>query len=550
MKTRQRVWTWLLYVLWSLFVNACNVWLIRPMAADFSVLGIAAVFILTIVWLTTIPAAHRRNWIGFTAFSLLLGDGLSELMYRSLGTRIAMGVVMVIGLALVAWLFAKVRWRYLLSATLVLVVVNVLLPLDEWSLLTHFSIVYRTQLNMDAADLSALPLQVMPTTAGNAVVTLQRTLDTKTAVEKMSELAGDSPDELQNLLRNYNHRYSFVEVVEKNGRFTTQTVPQDQLGEVDPLAFTTTFFPFTRAYWTVESGRVVQFMAPAQSPQALAEMTNDAAGFPASITGVAVDTQQQELSDWGTLLDAMGVTKSDQALHVQDHRLSGSYQGRQIDIPVTGTAVIGTGSFTAANTDEVLLQGANLLEVVSLDTDKVVSVYHGDPVNPIPNDVVIGQLDNTGRDVIFVNASPAIVLQANAAGAWKSLYRAPNYSLRFEGTIKFAADKTPEVMVNDPSYMRNSPVRYFTSYTWRQGTNDANGNLVRNWRVYTTNLVNVHEVQFTQHGPHYVVADMYGSGKVFVLKRHSVPVVWITAGLLAVTMLGGWMLRLRNRRRG
>lgn len=101
----------------------------------------------------------------------------------------------------------------------------------------------------------------------------------------------------------------------------------------------------------------------------------------------------------------------------------------------------------------------------------------------------------------------------------------------------------PEIITDDPSYIRNSPVRYFTSYTYRDGQ------LVRNWRVFKTNLVNVNAVQFTPGGPQYIVASNYGTGELFVLKRHRWPVVPAASVLLGITIISGWWLRLKAGRR-
>ncbi|GMA49065.1 hypothetical protein GCM10025857_04220 [Alicyclobacillus contaminans] len=538
----KRIGTWLLFLCWAVFVNACNVWLIRPLAADFALLGILGIAAIVLLWLTSIPSSQRRRWVGFTIFSLLLGDGLSEMMSRPLLTKICLGLVMIVGLSVLAWVFARLRWRYLSGTAVILAISNLWLPFDQWPLLTHFSIAYHARVLMQSSDLPALPLQPIQTASGTAVVTLQNILETEQQVQNTAQTATDSPDALENVLRNAHHRYEFMALVQSGGRFHLTQLPLQDLSAVNPHAFTAPFFPFIRAYWTLDNGRVVQYMAPAQPPSSMVDVANQPGYSPAMLQGLAEATDQAEMNDWHTLLSTAHVAEDAAGWKVANGRLTGTWNGRAVSIPVNADTVVGEGSFTAPHVHEVLLEGANTLEVVSLDDNRIVSRFSGDPLHPLSSDIVIGPLDNSGRDAIFVNAAPAEILQAEPDQAWKVLYTAPNTSLRFEASVRFAGDATPELITNDPSYLRNSPVRYLSSYTYRDGQ------LVRNWRVFQTNLVNVHAVQFSQDEPPYLVTSTYGSGQLYVLKRHDIPVVPITSALLAASVVIGWLIKWRGRR--
>lgn len=541
---RNQVFPWLLYLSWAVFVNACNVWLIRPLAADFAIYGILVIFAIAAMWVLSIPALHRRKWIVFTVFSLLFGDGFSEILGRSgeLG-KIVLGIAMLLSLTLLGWLVARWKYRYFFGAALLLAVLNLILPLDEWPFLTHFQVVYRTQLAMHSTDIPALPLQPIQTPNGTSVVTLNNVDESQKQAEAVAEKAVDSPDALENALRDYGHRYEMVELVQNSGRFSLQPVPTEQLGYIDPLDFTTSFFPFIRAYWTSMNGHVVQYMAPSQSPNVLTDTVSQAGYLPAMFTAFGANTVQQEQENWRQLLETSGEKSHVTGLEVEDGKLTGTYGGLDVSIPVQAFAVVGYGSFTAAGAHEVLLQGVNRLQVVSLDANKVVSAYVGNLKHPLPSDVVIGAIDNSGRDVVFVNSEPAMILRPNADADWTEVYTAPNSSLRFEAAVRLPGDSIPEVITTDPSYIRNSDTRYFSSYQFE------NGQLERNWRVYRTSVVNVHPVQFSPSGPEYLVADIYGSGKMFVLRPHRIPVVPLTSGILAVCIAAGWGLRIRMGRK-
>lgn len=529
----------LLYVAWAVFVNLCNVWLIRPLALDGSVYGVVAVMAIALAWWTTIPPAARRRWVTFTLFALLAGQGFSRLAAKPLVVAAAIGLVMALGLFILAWWFGRVRPLPLALSAVVLALANAWLPLDQWTFLTHFRVTYHTRVGFDPADLPALPLEVVDTGHGQSLITLANVQETQQDIQREALQATGSPGALGEMLRDFGHRYQFVELAPaQRGLHLVPASPAD-LARLDITPFIAPFFPFVRADWIIDGERVLQYMSPSAQAHDLTRMSLTPADLGAAITGLGNAVQAEEAHNWGQVLATLGVTP-DPGFTIEDGVLRGTWQGKMVRVPVEGSMVAGQGSFTAPGAHEVLVQGVNLLQVVSLDSGRVVSTYHGDPQHPVPNDVVVGPVDNSGRDVVFVNGQPASILGL-VDGAWKPLYTAPNDSLRFEAAVRFPGDSVPEILTDDPSWLRNSPVRYFSSYTYR------NGELVRNWRVFQTNVVNVRTIQFARQEAPQLVLTLYGSGHVFVLSRHHLPVVPVTSAILAVVMAAGWVVRVRRK---
>ncbi|MCF8564729.1 hypothetical protein LLE49_08310 [Alicyclobacillus tolerans] len=543
-KPKVRAVQWLWYLFWALFVNACNRWIIAPLVQDFAMLGVLADMAIVLVWLTTIPKASRKRWISFTIFSLLLGQGLSSIAFYGLADRVLVGALMTVGLFVIAWWFGRIRVLPLVLATAALIVANAVLPESDWPFLTHFRVAYDTKLSVQPSDFPALPMAVIATPGGHAVVTVDQYKMSQKDFAAAALNAVKSPEALQNFLQNYKHLYRFVTISEHNGHFSQHDSTPQELAEVKLNDLLSTFFPFNQASWSVIGKQVVQYMSPSGSASLLMNMTNHSASLPKSIVDFSDQVEQQELQDWRQALTSIGAQPSIPALSIVGRRLQGQVDGHRIDVQVSDSQILGFGSFTAPNVHQVLLEGENRLDVVSLDQGhgKLVSTYHGSADMPLPNDIVIGPINASGTDAVFVNTQPAYILTASGTN-WKKVYQAPNQSLRFEAALKWSKDKAPEIITDDPSYLRNSPTRYFTSYTYR------NGQLYRNWRVYETNVVDVHPVQFETNGPHYIVAAIYSTGKFLVLRRQFVPVLPITVGLLIVTALGGWLLRGLERRK-
>jgi hypothetical protein len=536
--------SWLGYLLWAVFVNVCNQWMIRPLLLDYAVLGLIAVVAIVVVWLFSIPKQYRRRWIGFTLFSLILGSGVGAALSKPSLMSAVIIIVMTFGLMVLAYFMTKVRFAHLLAGAVVLILANLWLPITLWPFLTHFRVTYQTTLPLQPGDFPTVPLEVVNTATGQEVVTLKNLKESPTTLDKLALTATNSQNALEDLLRNFNHRYALVALSQNGGRLQLHSLSPAAARTVDPLSLVTTFFPTIRAYWAAEHNQVIQYMAPAASPRVMSELGVAPGNLALNLMDMGQQTEQRETTNWQSMLQPYGGPEVTAQFTIQGGKLSGVWNGKTVTIPVTGSRVIGTGSFTGPRLHQVLVEGPNFLEVVSLDSQSVVSTYDGNVWNPLSNDVVTGPINSSGQDVVFVNSSPAQILQPTTTSDWKVLYTAPNPSLRFEASIQYAGHSGPEIITDDPSYMRNSPTRYFSSYTYQ------NGQLVRNWRVYETNIVNVHTVQFQKSGPSEIVAAIYGTGHILVLKRHWLPLLPVSGVILGLVVLGGYIIRVSGKRRG
>ncbi len=550
MQRLKKAVNWLGFISWALFVNAVYVWLIGPLVQDFAALGVLAVFAIVVLWLWGIPRRYRKTWVGFTLFSLMLGTGLTDLMTKEIGHQVLYGLLMVLGLTVLVWLIAKVSWLKAMAAAGVLVACNLWLPFGEWPFLTHFYVTYRGNTGIQGADFPASPLQVVGPPGHQSLVTLAADGESQKTVEKLANQA-QSATALDAMLRGLGHRYVLSQLTLHKGHFAFGPIPAAQLSQVNPDALVATSFPWKVAYWQWERGKAVEYAVPENSPQLLAQSAVLGADFPTGVAGAVAKSLAQNQQAWQQMLQTAGVNGSAGAtsLSVHNGRLMGTYAGQTVNIPVQGNVVVGVGQFTQVGVKEVLLEGANLLQVVSLTADRVVGTYHGTARDPLTNDLFIGQVNNSGRDVVFVNGAPSYILGVSASNngsvsdPWHVLYQAPNHYLRFEAAVRFAGDASPEIITDDPSYLRSSPIRYFTSYTFRDG------NLVRNWRIFRTNVVNVHTVQFSPYQAPELALSIYGSGDFVVLRRQQWPVVPLSVGVLMIIFAGGWVMKVREKRR-
>jgi hypothetical protein len=540
---KSRYYAFVVYVLWALFVNALNVWVISPLVEDYALLGVVGVVLIALVWLSSIPAVLRKKWVVFTLFSLLLGQGFSSLTFYPLPRRILFGIIMFVGLYLIAWLFGKIGAKTLFLSGLVVVLANSLLPISEWPFLTHFRMTHFGSYNIVPGDMVALPFSVITTDHGQAVVTLKRSEPSKSELKQIANQATDSPSALGDVLGTYKDEYQLVELSSVKGKLEITDPTSADLAKVNPFDLIGPSFPFSLAHYLKVNNQVVQYMTPALPAQAVTGLGMETAMYPTNMVVLSEAVRQAEWNIWQQFLNGLGVSPVAQHLQVTSGYLVGQVNGQHVHIAVNGTAYVSTGSFTAAGTSEALVEGANLLEVVDLNSKKVVASYRGQNLAFVPGDLVTGPLTKNGKDAIFVNATPAYILQVSQSGQFKKIYVAPNDSLRFEASIQFVKNQAPEIITDDPSVIRQSPIRYLSSYTY------SNGNLERNWRVYRTNVVNVTPIQFTRGSVPELVIGIYGTGEYLVLQRNAWPVMPLAIVIFGISIVFGWILCLRGRKR-
>ncbi|WDL97375.1 hypothetical protein [Alicyclobacillus sp. ALC3] len=543
MKSKPRTWLlWLGYLLWAVFVNAVNVWILTPIVEDYGILGVVGVVLISTVWLLGLPTSSRRRWVIFTMFALLVGQGLSDMANSPSLRAVALAVVMCLGLiALAAWV-GKVRMRHLVVTAVAMSAISAWLPFSEWPYFTRFVIVSSGNLPVSSTDFQSLPLAAVQTPQGQAVVTVKKVRETTTGFTQRVMNATASTDQLQNVLTSYNHLYELVSLSGSNSRVGLRKPTPQELSAVNPITLDPQF-PFTLAHWSVSGGRVYESFTPVLTPDQIAKVGLNPTAMSSELVVLSKQVQLEEQSNWDQVLSELGVSPRSTGLQVVHGVLQGTSNGLSVHVKTGEGQVIGFGHFTNLQMNQVLFEGLNTLKVISLaNGGAVVATYQGNAAHPLSTDVIIGALDASGRNVVFVNSSPAIIIQANSNGTWKQVYQAPNRSLRFEASVLFSGDKVPEILTNDISLMQPSTIRYFTSYSYQ------NGSLVRNWRVYRPGIAKVIPVQFspTARVPD-LLATVSGTGKFVVLKRHDIPVVPIASVLLALIIAGGYALRLRVR---
>lgn len=532
------------YVFWGVFVNALSVWVFGPLVKDLAMYGVLALGFIAVIWLTTIRKAKRKSWISYTLLSLLLAQGLSALTYTSLEKTVLVTVVMSLGLFIIGLWFARIHWLPLLAGTVGIIVANLILPFSDWPFLTQFGIVQQSRVSINPSDMAAAPFDVIHTSTGDAIITLSSYIPSSALLQQLTSQATDSPDALANVLQASQGEYEFVELKMVNGKVVKETPTPEDLAKVNPLQLVRSFFPYQLGHWYAVNGQVSEYLTPYLSSDQAVEVGVNPATYATSLQALSNEAVQTELANWDQVLTQLGVQPQNDGLVVENGLLTGSFGGHTISIPVQASSFVGVGHFTSTTSSQALLVGDNDLQVVDLSQRRVVATFKGTAATPIPNDVVFGPLTSGGRDAVFVNASPAYVLSIDHAGQWHQVYKATSSSFRFE-TVMTNGNGTPQIITDDPSMVRNTPTRYFSAYRYVPD-GGVSGHLVRDWRVFRTNVVDVTPITMSTGGSKDIAVGIYGSGEYLILHKSNVPVLPMSCVAFAIILVCGWVLRWKR----
>lgn len=527
-----------------MFANAVYVWILRPLVDDLALYGVLAAIAIILLWMTSLKRPIRRRWLMYTLFVLMVAEGYSTLAFASKLKQALVAIAMLILLWLLAILVGRVRPVASLLGGASVVIAQVFLPLNDWAFLTHFRVLQDAQVNLRVQNSPEAPFAVIPVTGGQAIITIDSHIPTRQELEQRAISATDSSDALYNVLQTAQGEYEIVELKSVGGRLKKVIPTPQDLARVNPLDLVRAFFPYELANWYVDNGRVYEYLTPFLTDQQAVEAALDPAAYPASFQAIANQASAKEIANWDDCLAELGVKPDRAGVYISNDQLMGLGAGRGSAVTMQAESVVGEGHFTSTKDDQILLVGDNSLHVYDVNLGKMVASYEGSADNPVPNDIRIGPLVPGGRDVVFVNASPAYILTVSPQGTWKRIYTAPSQSFRFE-TVLTGVRPYPEILTNDPSYIRNSPVRYFSAYRFVPNADGA-GQLVRVWRVFRTNVVNVTPLHLAGVPNEVLALDIYGTGDYLIISPSNVPVLPAACAVLAAIIVGGWLYRPRR----
>ncbi|GAX92081.1 hypothetical protein [Effusibacillus lacus] len=567
----------LLVALYSIFLVALYQIVVIPLMLDLSYIGLLILAAATALGFFAIPRPHRRTFAVLSLLILLVSGGILNIYSDGLGWRFLEFPLMFLILGWIASSFGKIKWRYTLTVVLVLSVTQVVIPLSEMPFYGKFRVAYKSE------GLDRRPIfPVYPVAAnGTDILTLGDLRKLTTDEIKAADPKGKKDPQAAAELSKKQLEHVDVLRFLTDGGYTKRTATKMEMAQLPFTSFGLAGFPYYSSSWSVEKEKhkgsgvtteqevVKQHFAPVDDPKdVLLSFLN-----PLSVTAAMDERAGRALTEsrknWES---AVGKTSAPQ---------------------YPGAAVVGVGKFLPGGGKQVVLLRNNELQLVEepaagsvIRSETPIAVYKGTWEQPIINNLAIGDIDGDGLDELLINGyeqdksmvwsqpNPARILKVKADGtgsgtgsasgsgtpptgqdsnssgqgafsgaqashqapAFEVIWESGKDSFRFEFVQQRDGQK-PLIVTQDPSLVRDVPTRYLTGYTWE------NGELVREWRVFKSNLLFPFELDKDTW-----VAGYWGEPHLYVLKPTSLPVMSMLAAVYGLLVLGGYGYQLMQRR--
>ncbi len=165
------------------------------------------------------------------------------------------------------------------------------------------------------------------------------------------------------------------------------------------------------------------------------------------------------------------------------------------------------------------------------------------------SEILVGDVNGDKTDELLLTAEQARILKLLPGGRWQVLWTSPgqpNAKARFQG-FRFddigplGSDSTPQIIALSKSNVRANPTRYMTGYVYKDGA------LRQKWRVFS-GLINLQVGDVDGDRQNELVGYMYRQQRVYVLKKHNIPVVPVLYGITGALIAAGFALQLVQRK--
>jgi len=536
----------IVYALWAVlfYQLAFTAWTL-----EYSVLGVLFVLAASLAFIYAFPRGDRKVVVRFTMFSIMVSIGIASFASESMTWRIIDFIVFLALTLILGRFLVKVRTLNLFFVIIAITLLQVWVPLRDLSTLAYFDVRYIGHLASPDPQVPSLPVAAIPdpTRLGlQEIVTLRGHTPVKDEAQNLINLSNANPGNsasILNALKELQHSYDVIAVRPGRTRLITHYATTQELSQLPFSALGLIDFPFTTAHFLNVQNHTRMYLSLSASPGSLLSTLLSPATVATSVANLGLQTAQAEQSNWRTVT---GHTSDQTAgLSIQNGYLTGVFNGAPVHFRTTGVAVLGVHHMLPpanGGGSQAIVEGNNTIQVVALPPAKprVIATLHGSYLHPLTMDVVFADLTGTHQDALLVNTVPAQIFQLSSAGSWQRLWVSGRDSFRFETVFKRPGGDL--LIANSPSLMNAAKTRYLGGYVYR------NGQLVRVFRVYHGNFVDLHTVHVSSPTQQELLTSVYSHQEIMLLGPQVLPWMLLVEIGYGLTLLVGIVRRIKGRR--
>ncbi|MHB1628992.1 MAG: hypothetical protein ACYCVB_11585 [Bacilli bacterium] len=536
----------IVYALWAVlfYQLAFTAWTL-----EYSVLGVLFVLIASVAFIYAFPRGDRKVVIRFTLFCVMTSVGIASFASEPLAWRV-IDFIVFLALALILGRFLiSVKTRRLFFVIVAITLLQVWVPLGDLSTLAYFDIRYIGHLASPDSQVSSLPVAAVsdPARPGlQEIVTLRGHAPVKSEAQSLINLANANPAHAASILsalKNLQRSYDVIAVRPGRLRLVTHYATAAELKQLPFSSLGLVNFPFTTSHFLTVANHTRMYLSLSASPGTLLSMLLSPATVATSIADLGLQTAATEQRNWRNVT---GHTVDQTAgLAIQNGYLTGVFHGAPVHFRTGGVAILGVHRMLPPSVSsgyQAVVEGNNTIQVVALPPAKprVIATLHGSYLHPLTMDVVFADLTGNHQDALLVNTVPAQIFQLSPAGAWQRLWVSGRDSFRFETAFKRPGGDL--LIVNSPSLMNAAKTRYLGGYVYRSGQ------LVRVFRVYHGNFVDLHTVHVTSTSQPELLTSVYSHQEIMMLGPQVLPWMLLVEAGFGLTLIVGVVRRFKGRR--
>ena len=538
----------ILFALWAMIFYRL---VFTAWTLQYSVYGVVGVLAAVALFVYVFPRRDRRLVTRFALYCLVFSVGLGGLAGQSIiWTGIDYLGLLVVVLILGRLLIKLPVWQ-LLGVALALSLAELWVPWSDMSVLSAFSIRYIGHFNSQDKQVPSLPVNVVPN-------------PTRPGTQEIITLRGHSPypGEAQALfnhltsnpatsapyiqaVRELQHSYDVIAVRPGKLAYHTSYASPSELSKLSPSTLGLLDFPFTTSHFFNLNSQVRMYVTMSENPGQLFNALMQPGSLSDQIGALSVNTAVKEEQNWKSVTGWKQQAVDGLSLH--DGYLTGTYHGVPVHVRTSGVALLGVYPLlpkSASSSPQAVLEGNNMIQVVSLPPGKprIFATLHGSFALPLTTDVVFADLTGNGRYALLINTVPAQIRELTPQGTWPLLWSSARHTFRFE-TV-FPRPGGDLIVANSPSLVSGSVIRYLGGYVYR------NHALQTVWRVYHTDLVDLHTVHVTSPTQPELLTSLYSHQEIMLLAPTSIPWLPLSMAGYVVVIAAGVFRRWTAKRRG
>lgn len=498
-----------------------------------------------VLGLYLIRPGHRKQVAVFTVGFLLLDRAFISLDKDQIWTSIIGSITAILVVVILAKLYGKLRWNAIIALVLLAVLGNFTFNRDNLAVLNHFYIKWESPklFQGEWADYFPITLYDVDHDGTMEIVTYGNIDEVPPLPEE--EEKPETPEEklalAEKIVKLKAEPVKMYIFTYKNGEMVR--IPNNKVSAED-MALIKEQMPVDYPgfpYYMMKGDELL----PNVQRQPYSEGMMQAGTAPYRAFLLDMLNVDKLLTEHSGQMDSRrtfghGSEFADMSIHAG--KLTGTFDGKAFSTPTKATKLVNTMRLPNGQEGLVLL-GENVT-VLTVQPDGTTQDAYTILRKDIPlatSDFIVADIDHDNVDELLVANAPSYVLKPLADGKWDVLWVSDpdDKAFRFSNFDKVGNDSEPLIIAKAKSWISSYYLRYLTGFHYTPG------GLKQAWKIYLP-LINVQVGDVDGDKQNEIVASIFGTHRLLVLKEHNVPVLWIVILLFAAMIGYGLVRRFRH----